>query len=138
MNKVPKHSGLFRVSDDGEKPPPLIGRRCKNCGFIIFPPQDYGCEQCGKGAEYFETVDLQGRGVLKSFAFIHGKPKPGRPPAVFGEVILDDGPVVQTMIACRDKSELSIGSTVLGVFVEKGKDDNGNIVIDYFFTVDKG
>ncbi len=138
MNKIPRQASLFRVSDTGGQPPPLTGCRCKECGFIMFPPQAYGCERCGTGQDHLEPFDLKGHGVLKSFAIIHGHHfQSENLPTVLGEVILDEGPVVQAMLYCRDESELAIGCSVHSVLLENETDKKGNTVVDCLFTRDK-
>ena len=32
---------------DAHQQPQLKGVRCVACGTVVFPPQHYGCEQCG-------------------------------------------------------------------------------------------
>ncbi len=138
MNKIPRQAGLFQIPDSDDHAPSLKGCLCKGCGFIIFPPQAYGCERCGKGSEHLEPMELKGNGRLKSFAAIHNQYlQPGKTPAVLGEVILDDGPVIQTMIVCKNESELTVGSRVRTILLENKPNKDGNIIMDCHFTIDK-
>ncbi|KAB7594499.1 hypothetical protein ET532_013700 [Verminephrobacter sp. Larva24] len=33
--------------ESAPRPPSLRGMRCDACGYVFFPPQNLGCEQCG-------------------------------------------------------------------------------------------
>ena len=71
-----------------------LGRRCKECGAIEFPPH-IACNSCG----YHETewVELSGHGTLKSFVvpgIQNDKPYLKAEGAYgYGAVELDEGPV---------------------------------------------
>ena len=88
----------------------VLGRKCKECGAIEFPPH-LACNECG----YHETewVELSGKGTLKSFVFtgilnarLELEDKGVK--YVCGEVQLDEGP--------------SINAIILGISKKKGRE----------------
>jgi uncharacterized OB-fold protein len=102
----PAVPGLYSI-DDGDSPA-LHGRRCRDCGYVFFPPHDFGCESCGAAPERVEAAALAGAGELRSFAVVHRHRGAGiEAPFTVGEIALDDGPMVRAVIAGHD--ELRIG-----------------------------
>lgn len=90
---------LFRPEGTQAVPnhPALLGGRCRDCGYVFFPMQTYGCEACGSTA--LEPMALSGRGRLISFARVHVHASPGRQaPFTVGSVVTDDGAVVRALI----------------------------------------
>ncbi|MCW8194550.1 hypothetical protein F6455_07105 [Proteobacteria bacterium 005FR1] len=72
---------------------------CCRCGFIFFPMQRYGCEQCGADGEWLESYELRGTGTLVAAAMVHmHKGENRRAPFVVVSVKLDEGPVVRTLL----------------------------------------
>ncbi|MFC1821775.1 Zn-ribbon domain-containing OB-fold protein [Thermodesulfobacteriota bacterium] len=135
MNRLPRQSSLFFVSEKGKDLPSLRGRRCEGCGTVLFPPQDYGCDRCGGAPDQLRPVELKGKGMLKSFATVHQHPSPSvKTPFVIGTVQLDEGPVIEAMVACKEDRELSVGKNVHAVLIEGERDKEGNIMVDYCFT----
>jgi len=97
---------LFSV-EPGERPS-LLGRRCADCGYVSFPPHDFGCEACGALPARTEPTVLAGAGVLRSFATVHRHSGPGiAAPFVVGEIELDAGPMVRCVI--EGETALRIG-----------------------------
>ena len=139
MERVPRQNGLFEVSGEKMPFPLLIGRQCNICGFKMFPPQDYGCEQCGGMPDDLASEKFPGKGWLKSFAQLHNISTPsGGFPLVVGEVVLDDGPLIQAIIACEDTANLCIGMKVRGFLIESEKSGNELTTVDYYFKIDRG
>ena len=135
MNRLPRQASLFSLSEKKKDPPSLRGRRCEGCGAVMFPPQDYGCDRCGAPTALLKPFELKGKGVLKSFATVYQHPAPAvKTPFVIGSVQLEEGPVIEAFVACRDDGELSVGQHVQAVLVEGEKDKEGNIMVDYCFT----
>jgi uncharacterized OB-fold protein len=91
--------GLYRAEGSAQRPdhPALLGGACATCGYVFFPPQRYGCERCG-GIDLAPRV-LSGAGVMLASARVHlhaGKTREA--PFTVGAVVLDDGPIVRTLI----------------------------------------
>ena len=56
MARVPIEEGYFRIPDDPEAPPVLLGSRCPNCGEVFFPRR-LVCAQClHEFRAHFEAV----------------------------------------------------------------------------------
>ena len=58
MARVPIEEGYFRIPDDPDAPPVLLGSKCPNCGEVFFPRRMV-CAQCLH--EGTEDVDLSTR-----------------------------------------------------------------------------
>jgi uncharacterized OB-fold protein len=108
----PAVPGLYAI-EDGDSPS-LNGRRCRDCGYVFFPPHTFGCEVCGALPERTEPIALAGTGVLRSFAVVHrhGGGDAGTP-LVVGEVALDAGPTVRAVL--HGGEELAIGDRMRSV-----------------------
>ena len=99
-----------------------LGRRCKECGAIEFPPH-IACNTCG----YHETewVELSGHGTLKSFVvpgIQNDKPYLTAEAAYgYGAVELDEGPVYTFVVfvgkkkAAKKMAERLNAGEVIGV-----------------------
>jgi uncharacterized OB-fold protein len=94
---APAPSPLFSVEPG--RPPSLHGRRCSACGYVFFPPHDFGCESCGALPERVESMALAGAGVLRSVAVVHRHGGSSiQAPFSVGEIALDDGPMVRAVL----------------------------------------
>ena len=134
MKRVPRQASLFSLPEKEKDLPSLRGRRCEGCGAVLFPPQDYGCERCGGGPDKLRPVEIKGKGTLKSFATVYQHPSPSiKTPFILGSIQFDEGPVIETIVACRDDGELSVGKHVHAVLVEGEEDKEGNTLVDYCF-----
>jgi uncharacterized protein len=79
--------------------PALLGGRCDRCGYVFFPLQRYGCEQCGAPGDVLHPHALSGRGTLDARAPVHLHSRPGRQaPFTIVAVHLHDGPRVRTLL----------------------------------------
>jgi uncharacterized protein len=79
--------------------PALLGGRCERCGYVFFPLQHYGCEQCGAPGDALHPHALSGRGTLDASAPVHLHSRPGRQaPFTVVAVHLHDGPRVRTLL----------------------------------------
>src|SRR5262245_4531150 len=93
----PARTPLFTV-DAGEAPS-LLGRRCADCGYVFFPPHDFGCEACGALPQRVEALALAGAGVLRSVAVVHRHGGSSiLAPFTVGEIALDAGPMVRAVL----------------------------------------
>jgi uncharacterized OB-fold protein len=105
----PAPSPLFTV--EAGKPPALLGRRCADCGYVFFPPHDFGCDACGALPERVEAMALAGRGLLRSVAVVHRHGGSNiEAPFTVGEIALDAGPVVRAVLV--GPGPFSIGDRV--------------------------
>lgn len=100
----------------------LVGRRCRACGKINFPPKAV-CKYCQRGSS-FEDVQLSGRGAVYSFTVIAGG---GAPPEFAAEarckgsypvliVELEEGPRVIGQMVNPPEAGINIGMPVKAVF----------------------
>jgi len=139
MNRLPRQPSLFSLPEDNTSASSLMGCYCESCGKTFFPPQTYGCENCGGLPEKLKLVDLKGSGELMSFATVYKHFSPIiQTPFIMGSIQLEDGPVIEAVIDCEDDSELRVGTKMKAVLVENEKDQNDTIFVDYRFTIDKG
>jgi uncharacterized OB-fold protein len=117
--------------------PELLGGRC-TCGHLFFPPHRYGCEVCGGGEESITIVKLPSRGEIKSFAVTRLQNRyDGKGPLIVGEVLLDDGPCVVSVIDCLDENDLTVGLRVSGKLVPAGE-EGGRAIVDFVFAPEGG
>lgn len=122
---------LYRASE-GDKPPTLLGGSC-TCGYVFFPMQTYGCEKCGRYGDALAPRALSSGGRLLASATVHmhmGKSRVA--PFVVGSIILDDGPIVRTLII-EDSGPLSNGDRMIGTLVTVRSDAAGEEFLDFRF-----
>ncbi|MGB7295425.1 MAG: Zn-ribbon domain-containing OB-fold protein [Candidatus Aminicenantales bacterium] len=89
----------------------LEAGKCKNCGFIAFPPRSV-CPRCHSRA--FETITLADAGKIVTFTIIRVPPQPfsDQAPYAVGIVDLDDGVRLTGQIVDCAFEELKIGQRV--------------------------
>ncbi|MGO9453965.1 MAG: Zn-ribbon domain-containing OB-fold protein [Candidatus Binataceae bacterium] len=119
-------------SADSRRPPSLNGGRCRACGYVFFPPQQYGCESCGAPRDQIESVTLAGRGALHSFATVHLYQGKGIAFTV-GVILLDDGPSIRSILTCRTDEGLKAGDRMNATFSSQGTDDQGREMVELQF-----
>ena len=106
---------LYARGVDGE--PVLIGGRCE-CGYIFFPMQTYGCEQCGRSGNSLQPIALRARGTLRASATVHVHADENRPaPFVVGVIALEEGPVIRTLLVDARADHDAPGTPVEAVLV---------------------
>lgn len=117
--------------------PALLGTRCE-CGYVHFPPQAYGCEQCGRHGAALGEVALGGHGTVTSAATVHihnartdDDVQPLQAPFTVVTVQLEDGPRVRGLLA-DDSSDVIPGVRVRTTMVDVGR--NGHAILDLRFT----
>jgi uncharacterized protein len=113
-------------------PPKLNGGRCRHCSYIFFPPHRYGCEACGAPPDDLEPFALAGSGVLRSSAVVHqGIGTDNR--FTVGAIVLDDGPAIRAVLACRADEALRAGDRMRAVLVPQRRDERGNEIVELRF-----
>jgi len=118
--------------------PKLKGGRCKSCGYVFFPPQNYGCEFCGAVTDQLEPIALAGLGTLNSFATVHlhqdRSAKGLQAPFTVGLIVLDDGPAVRSILTERTDEGLRIGDRMHSVLAPAGVNDEGKQIVELRFA----
>jgi hypothetical protein len=121
MDAVPSHPDLYRATADGVV---LLAMRCRDCGYVAFPRQRYGCEKCGALAA--EDVELATTGTLASFATVHlHQSKSIAAPFVIGEIVLDGGPTLRITLEESADAVLRTGARMKGVLHALAGDEAG-------------
>lgn len=111
---------LYAEENSGTDPmsATLLATYCK-CGHIEFPPQNFGCQLCGRQGDNLEVKPISGQGRLVSSATVNYHPFPDpKSPFTIVEVKLDEGPVVRGMLSSASTSHLKPG-TELDTVLEK-------------------
>ena len=112
----------------------IVGHRCTRCERAAFPPDPYGCEQCGAEADQLEPVELSARGRIHSLATVHRHHDDAmETPFTVATIVLDDGPSVKAVLI-GDLTEAAVGTDVVGVTEATGHDDDGIELLDLRFT----
>ena len=118
--------------------PTLCGGHCKKCGYVFFPPQNYGCEFCGAPTDQLDQKALAGKGTLHSFATVHlHQDRSGKglqAPFTVGVVVLDDGPAIRAILTERTDEGLRIGDRMHAVLVPAGTNDEGKQIVELRFA----
>jgi uncharacterized OB-fold protein len=130
-DRIAAQPALYSTSGS---PPTLNGGRCRACGYVFFPPQQYGCEACGGPPEQLEPVPLPDSGKLHSFATVHLHQGKGiEAPFTVGVILLDDGPAIRSVLTNRDGAGLHAGDRMAAVLVEQGQDEQGRKLAELRF-----
>ncbi len=89
----------------------LEAGKCKNCGFIAFPPRLI-CPACH--SREFETIHLPDTGKILTYTIIRVPPQPfvDQAPYAMGIIELDNGVRITGQIVDCDFEELKIGRRV--------------------------
>jgi uncharacterized OB-fold protein len=89
----------------------LEAAKCKNCGFVAFPPRQV-CPRCHSRS--FETIVLAAAGKVVTYTIIRVPPQPfsDQAPYAVGIVELDDGVRLTGQIVDCAFEELKIGRRV--------------------------
>ncbi len=97
----------------------LLGGRCA-CGHVFFPMQTHGCEVCGRHGADLQSMTLSGHGTLLSSTVVPLHADKARTvPFAIGKVMLDDGPVVRTLLLDPAK-EIAPGTRMISRVVSVG------------------
>lgn len=120
-------------------PPVILGQECGRCGRRAFPPDPYGCEQCGAEAGELATVELEAAGTIHAVATVHRHHNPApETPFTVATIVLDDGITLKAVLH-GDEAGAEVGARVHGVTVASETDDEGTALVDLRFAVsDRG
>ena len=103
------------------EPPALRGRRCTACGYVFFPPHDFGCDACGELPERVQPMAIEGAGVLRSVAVVHRHGGGSiEVPFTVGEIALDAGPMGPGPFVIGDR----VRSTLFGMVAKAAPTDD--------------
>lgn len=131
--RAPLKEGFFTVPDDPAAAPRFLATRCDACGEHFFPRRVI-CAKCM--SEQTSPVELEGRGTLYSFTFVHF-PLFGSTNAEHlggygvGQVDLPEGPRIQTPLAGKQE-EFHIGQTLRAELDVLREDKDRDLVIFRF------
>ncbi len=127
-----RYPNLMTVDD----PPTIWGQECGACGRRFFPPDPYGCEQCGAGTEDLSQIELAATGSIHAVATVHRHhpPRP-EPPFTVATIVLDDGVTLKAVLE-GDATQTGVGARVHGVVVGWDQDDDGTEIVDLRFSID--
>lgn len=128
--------GLFVVPSSPSEEPHLLGRKCRNCGEVFFPPRRC-CRRCS--SQDMEELVLSRIGKLYSFTVVRKTP-PGsltKAPYFVGTVELPEGERINTLLTNCDPDNpdsLKIGDEMELVVDVIGKDEvSGQEVLGWKF-----
>ncbi len=126
-----RHPQLIELSD----PPMIKGQRCRRCRRTAFPPDPYGCEQCGAELEDLAPVALAASGTIHAVATVHRhhNPQPETPFTV-ATIVLDDEVTLKGVLD-GDGSQATIGQRVEGVLVPFETSEDGAQILDLRFRL---
>jgi len=115
-------------------PPTIVAQRCNACGHRSFPPDPYGCVQCGAEPDQLHDDEVASTGTIRAVATVHRHhhPRPETPFTV-ATVVLDDGMTLKGVLSAS--SEAAVGSRVQGTVELWDVDADGTEVVDLRFTV---
>ena len=102
-----KYKLTFKEYNEALKKNRLLGLKCKECGTITVPPK-MACRGCT--STHLETVELKGKGKIRTFTTIYVAPE-GREneiPYIVVLVELDDGPWIMGNLIDIDPAEASM------------------------------
>jgi uncharacterized OB-fold protein len=97
----------------------LEGSRCPGCGLVAVPPEPIGCERCGTPVAALQPTTISSAGVVTGHAVVHEHARPEPPtPFVVVEVLLDDGPVVRSLLRGAGPGDVALGDRVDGELID--------------------
>jgi uncharacterized OB-fold protein len=122
---APVQSPLF-TTEQGKRPA-LRGRRCTACGYVFFPPHDFGCDACGALPDRVEPMAIEGAGVLRSVVVVHRHGGGSiEVPFTVGEIALDAGPMVRAVLMGPGPFAIGdrVSSALFGVVAKTAPSDD--------------
>lgn len=127
---------LYRLAEDNR--PLLRAKRCTDCGAVAFPPQSYGCETCGAGADALIDAELDCAGVVNASTTVHPRLAGSAAPFAVAEIVLDAGPTIRAMLNTPTDDGVRVGERVRGVLVPVSGDPGnppGDQLLELRFSV---
>jgi uncharacterized protein len=105
----------------------LEAGKCRNCGFVAFPPR-LVCPRCQSRA--FETVGLAAAGKLITYTVIRVPPRPfaEQAPYALGIVELDDGVRLMGQVADCAFEDLEVGKRVKTEFRRVSEEGEAGVI----------
>lgn len=126
---IPIEEGTFTFTE----PPRLLGSRCPSCGARFFPARVL----CARDATECETVELGPGGTLHAFTCVREAAMGylgGGSGGLLGQVDLDDGLRVQTLVVDAAYEDLATGDRMQLCLTEVRRDDeSGRPVVSFAF-----
>lgn len=125
--------GLY-VFPPSVESPALLGSKCEDCGFVVWPKQSI-CPKCR--SSHAGEVVLSRRGRVWSSTIVRQGPGDYRGPVPYavGLVELPEGAGVRTVFTkCSVDSPLPIGTEVQLVFEEVTRDSDGTALVGHRFA----
>ena len=107
------------TSVDGDRPR-LRATRCGSCGTRYFPPQRFGCEECGADGDALADELIDGSGTVNASATVHHHPFGLAVPFAVAEIVLDAGPTVRGLLDTPTDEGVRPGDRVGAVVVSSG------------------
>lgn len=110
----------------------LLGKRCKSCGKVFCPPQDY-CEHCFDNMD--EWVELEDRGVIRAWTRMEHY-FPGMPcdlPFAYALIQINGADTnLVHILRFTNFDDLAVGSEVQAVWKEPEEREGNIFDIAYF------
>lgn len=131
--QIPILEGTFRIPDDPDEQPYLIGSRCPRCGYAAFPARSV-CPSCFN-RQKIEQVPLSRKGRIHSFAVCQVGPPEYEAPYIIGYIDLPEGTRIFSQITGvkAEEDAIHVDDEVELVIGKMYEDDNGNEIIGYKF-----
>lgn len=119
-----------------EKNKQILGMSCNSCGAITFPPKAV-CMKCS--SRDYKTVELSGKGSVKTFTVIRVPPEGFEDEYVVGLVELLEGPNIMVNIKTDQQPDMSIigKKGTLGCFILPGDKYSGGRRASFLFFLDE-
>ena len=108
----------------------MIGRKCRNCEKVYFPPRDL-CPKCRRASMgKMDKLKLSGKGKVISFSTVHeGLPEfQMQIPYTMAIIELEEGARITGQIVDCNENCVKIGADVEAVFRKLGSEGKSGII----------